>query len=68
MKCIFYQTKTADTFADFKDCEVVSSVDYFPNDKNGQFHIYSYRYTLRHYNNITNNFPRGLFNYVQIIT
>ncbi|CAF1321536.1 unnamed protein product [Rotaria sordida] len=57
-----------DTFTDFKDYEIISSVDYFPNDRSGQSHIYTYPYTLRHYNNITNNFPRRLFNYVQEVT
>ncbi|CAF4201076.1 unnamed protein product, partial [Rotaria sordida] len=37
-----------DTFTDFKDYEVISSVDYFPNDGSGQSHIYTYPYTLRH--------------------
>ncbi|CAF4264189.1 unnamed protein product, partial [Rotaria sordida] len=57
-----------DTFTDFKDYEVISSDDYFPNDGSSQSHIYTYPYTLRHYNNITNNFPRRLFNYVQVVT
>ncbi len=57
-----------DTFTDFKDYEVISSIDYFPNDKSGRCHIYSYPYTLTHYDDITNNFPGGLFNCVQKVT
>jgi hypothetical protein len=56
------------TFTDFKDYKVISNIDYFPTDRTGQCHIYSYPYTLTHYNDITNNFPGGLFNYVQVVT
>jgi hypothetical protein len=48
--------------------QVISSVDYFPKQKVGQYHIYSYPYTMRCYNGITNNFPGGLFKYVQEIS
>ena len=48
--------------------KIISSVDYFPNSKFGQCHIYSYPYTMRCYNTITNNFPGGLFEYVQKIS
>ena len=56
------------TFTDFKDYKVISSIDYFPEDRTGQCHMYSYPYTLTHYNEITNNFPAGLFNSVQEVT
>jgi hypothetical protein len=38
------------TFTDYK---VISSIDYFPNDRTGQCRMYSYPYTLTHYNDIT---------------
>ncbi len=56
------------TFKNFEDYEVISSVDYFPNERSAQCHIYSYPYTLQHYDKITNHFPGGLFNCVQIVT
>jgi len=52
----------------FTDNQVISCVDYFPNIKTGQCHIYSYPYTLKHYNNIANNFPGGLFECVRVIS
>jgi hypothetical protein len=41
--------------------QVISCVNYFSEVVGGQYHIYSYPYTLKEYNNITNNFPGGLF-------
>jgi len=49
------------TFIDFKDNQIISCVDYFPKIEKGQCLIYSYPYKLKHYDNITNNFPGGLF-------
>jgi len=56
------------TFTNFKDCKVISCVDYFPKERYGQCHMYSYPYTLTYYDDITNNFPGGLFNNVQEVT
>ncbi|CAF4319627.1 unnamed protein product [Rotaria sp. Silwood2] len=56
------------TFRTFKDYQIISTVDYFPKEKRGQCHIYSYPYNLKHYKNITNNFPGGLFEYVSEIS
>jgi len=56
------------TFESFENYKVISCVDYFPKERYGQCHIYSYPYTLRYYDDITNNFPGGLFNNVQEIT
>jgi hypothetical protein len=53
------------TFTSFKDYQVISQVDYFSKWEYGQCHIYSCPYTLTHYDNVTNNFPGGLFNNVQ---
>jgi hypothetical protein len=54
-------------FTTFKDNQVISCFDYFPKEEYGQCYIYSCPYTLTHYENITNNFPGGLFNTVQEI-
>jgi hypothetical protein len=56
------------TFKDFEDNQIVSCVDFFPKDKEGQCHIYSYPYRLEHYYRITNNFPGGFFKNVSVIT
>ncbi|CAF3279690.1 unnamed protein product [Rotaria sp. Silwood2] len=56
------------TFKDFQDNHVISCVDYFSGTEQGQCHIYSYPYTLEHYENITNNFPGGLFKCVSVIS
>ncbi|CAF2145333.1 unnamed protein product [Rotaria magnacalcarata] len=55
------------TFINFKDNQVTSCVDYFPTSKYGQCHIYSCPFILTYYENLTNNFPGGLFNTVQQI-
>ncbi len=49
------------TFTSFKNHQVISRVDYFSKDKSGHCHIYTYPYTMTYYENITNNFPGGLF-------
>ncbi|CAF3250539.1 unnamed protein product [Rotaria sp. Silwood2] len=56
------------TLTNLGDSQIIASVDYFPKQKTGQCHIYSHPYTLRCYNRITNNFPGGLFEYVQEIS
>ena len=50
-----------DTFRDFKDNEIISCVNYFPEMKKGQCHVYSYSYATRYYYNVTNNFSGELF-------
>jgi len=57
-----------DTLTNLGGNQIISSVDYFPKNKTGQCHIYSHPYTMRCYNRITNNFPDGLFKYVQEIS
>jgi len=52
----------------FEYNQVISCVDYFSEALEGQCHIYSYPYTLKEYNNITNNFPGGLFECVREIS
>jgi hypothetical protein len=56
------------TLRDFKDKQIISYVDYFPNAEYAQCHIYSYPYKLIRYTNITNNFPGGIFKYVREVS
>lgn len=49
------------TFQRFPHQQVISCVDYFPDQNFGQCHYYSQPYTMTTYTNITNNFPGGLF-------
>jgi hypothetical protein len=43
-------------------------VDYFQGRNYSQCHIYSHPYQLTYYDNITNNFPGGLFKYISNIS
>jgi hypothetical protein len=56
------------TFKDFKDNQIISCVDYFPKKNKSRCHIYSYPYRLKHYNDITTNFPGGLFKCVREVS
>jgi hypothetical protein len=61
------------TFKDFKNKQIISSTDYFQGIKLGQIkysqcYIYLYPYKLKDYNNITNNFPGGLFRCVRKVS
>ena len=47
--------------------QVISCFDYFPNSKKGQCHVYTYPYIMSYYENITNNFPGGIFKYVRTV-
>ncbi|CAF4505801.1 unnamed protein product, partial [Rotaria sp. Silwood2] len=55
------------TFRDFNN-KIVYCVDYFPKANYGQCHIYSYPYKLNYYDNITNNFPGGIFTCVRKVS
>jgi len=55
------------TFKDFKNTQI-TSVDYFQKKEYSQCHVYSYPYALRHYDNITNNFPGGTFEWVDSVS
>lgn len=55
------------TLTNLTNHQVNSCVDYFSNEKSGHCHIYTYPYTMIYYENITNNFPGGLFKYVQTV-
>jgi len=56
------------TFSDFNDKQIIHWTDYFPEQKQGYCHIYSYPYKLEYYNEITNNFPGGIFKYVRRVS
>ncbi|CAF1213445.1 unnamed protein product [Rotaria sordida] len=56
------------TFIDFKDNQIISYVDYFLELNQGQCHIYSYPFLMKYYQDITNNFPGGLYPYVRVVT
>ncbi|CAF2867656.1 unnamed protein product [Rotaria sp. Silwood2] len=56
------------TFRDFKDNQIISYVDYFLERKQGQCHIYSYPSIMKYFDNITNNFPGGLYPYVRVVS
>jgi hypothetical protein len=56
------------TFTDFNDKQIIYWADYFPKQKEGYCHIYSYPYTLKYYNEITNNFTGGIFKYVREVS
>jgi hypothetical protein len=57
-----------ETFKDFKNKQIISSIDYFKERGYSQCHIYSYPYQLKNYNDITNNFPGGIFECVRQIS
>ncbi|CAF0992912.1 unnamed protein product [Rotaria sordida] len=48
--------------------QIISCIDYFQKRNYGQCHIYSYPYKLKYYDNITNNFPGGIFKCVREIS
>ncbi|CAF1568800.1 unnamed protein product [Rotaria sordida] len=52
------------TFDDFLYTKTISCLDYFLNNKEGLCHIYSYPFLMKHYEDVTNNFPGGLYRYV----
>ncbi|CAF4745089.1 unnamed protein product, partial [Rotaria sp. Silwood2] len=55
-------------FKDFKDQRIISYMDYSPKTEKGQCHIYTYLYKLKHYYNITNNFPGGIYKCVREVS
>ena len=57
-----------ETFKDFQNQQIIFSIDYFQEEQHSQCHIYSYPYQLKYYNNITNNFPGGIFPCVRNIS
>jgi hypothetical protein len=56
------------TFKDFKNEQIISSIDYFQQQVCSQCHIYTCPYQSRNYDNITNNFPGGIFESVRVIS
>jgi hypothetical protein len=58
------------TFEHFPNKQIISCVDYFPGIRNSQCHFYTYPYSsqLTIYENITNNFPGGIFRKVHRVS
>jgi len=56
------------TFRDFKDNQIISCVNYFPEAEKARCHVYSYPFTMRYYYYIANNFPGGLFECVHEVS
>ena len=56
------------TFQDFTNNRIISCVDLFEEEKFRYCHIYSYPYTMKYCDNISNNFPGGLFKYVHRVS
>ncbi|CAF1019079.1 unnamed protein product [Rotaria sordida] len=56
------------TFKDFKDNQIISCADFFEENQFSYCHIYSYPYRMKYYDNITNNFPGGLFKHVDNVS
>ncbi|CAF2956162.1 unnamed protein product [Rotaria sp. Silwood2] len=56
------------TFRDFNDKQIIYWADYFPKEKKGYCRIYSYPYKWKYYDEITNNFPGGIFKYVRKVS
>lgn len=52
------------TFQGLEDYQITSYVDYFPDEKVAQCHIYSHPYTLSSLSRLTNSFSGGLFPFV----
>ncbi|CAF4071255.1 unnamed protein product [Rotaria sordida] len=55
-------------FKDFKSNEIISCVDYFQEKQYSYCHFYSYPYRMNYYDNISNNFPGGLFKNVHRVS
>ena len=56
------------TFKEFANNRIISCVDLFQEQKYRYCHIYSYPYRMKYYDNISNNFPGGLFKYVHTVS
>jgi len=56
------------TFKGLEDYQIVSYIDYFPNEEYGQCHIYSHPYTMNCLYQLTNSFPGGLFKFVHKVS
>ncbi|CAF4259708.1 unnamed protein product, partial [Adineta steineri] len=56
------------TFIDFPNNNIIYYGDFFPDAKQSECHIYTYPYKMKYYNNITNNFPGGLFESVRVVS
>jgi len=57
-----------ETFTDFTNKNIVSSVDYFRGTGFSQCRIYTHPYRLKYYDDITNNLPGGIFRSVRKVS
>lgn len=53
------------TFKGLEDYQIVSYIDYFPNEKHARCHIYSCPTQMKYYYKLANSFPGGLFNSIR---
>ncbi|CAF1467683.1 unnamed protein product [Rotaria magnacalcarata] len=56
------------TFDDFPYRNIISCMDYFLEHEEGLCHIYSYPFLMRRFEDVTNNFPGGLYPYVRVVS
>jgi hypothetical protein len=56
------------TFRDFQHTKIISRVDYFLKREEGQCHVYSYPFLMHHYEDLSNNFPGGIYLYVRVVS
>ncbi|CAM4949990.1 unnamed protein product [Rotaria socialis] len=56
------------TFDDFPYANIISCMDYFLEHKEGLCHIYSYPFLMRRFEDVTSNFPGGLYPYVRVVS
>ena len=56
------------TFIDFPNNKIVSYVDYFLKAQEIHCHMYTYPFLMKYFDEITNNFPSGLFNYLHVMS
>jgi hypothetical protein len=56
------------TFKDFQNNQIVCCFDYFPKAQVGQCHVYSYPFTLRHYDYVTSNLPDRVYKCVHAVS
>ncbi|CAF4535046.1 unnamed protein product [Rotaria sp. Silwood2] len=57
-----------ETFKDFQYTKIILCVNYFLERREGQCHVYSYPFLMQYYEDITNYFPGGLYQYVRVVS
>lgn len=56
------------TLIDFSDNGMIAYLDSFPEAGLCRYHIYLYPSVMEYYNDISNHFPDGLFQYVRVVS